>query len=74
MLYFDYPLEQGLRPVKDECNNGKHRYFDYPLEQGLRRNAIHFDKSSNALYFDYPLEQGLRPLLPTVFSLLFIVF
>ena len=35
--YFDYPLEQGLRPSfvsRSACS--KRLYFDYPLEQGLR--------------------------------------
>ena len=37
-LYFDYPLEQGLRPLPPSATNGfSMSYFDYPLEQGLRR-------------------------------------
>ena len=35
-MYYDYPLEQGLR----QCSCGTSRqilaYYDYPLEQGLR--------------------------------------
>ena len=58
-MYFDYPLEQGLRQngYRPAITCGK--YFDYPLEQGLRRDrgGIHCGK---LLYFDYPLEQGLR--------------
>ena len=37
-MYFDYPLEQGLR--QEFCNllSRQIKYFDYPLEQGLRRD------------------------------------
>ena len=39
-MYFDYPLEQGLRRI---ISTQEHyhvaMYFDYPLEQGLRQLA-----------------------------------
>ena len=36
-MYFDYPLEQGLRRIGNTFNIALYReYFDYPLEQGLR--------------------------------------
>ena len=38
--YFDYPLEQGLRQLRNPSADGKARYFDYPLEQGLRHSFI----------------------------------
>ena len=57
-MYFDYPLEQGLRHPYLFAMHGEFKYFDYPLEQGLR---LHIDVSRfRILYFDYPLEQGLR--------------
>ena len=36
VVYFDYPLEQGLRPNAPEHPTSIPTYFDYPLEQGLR--------------------------------------
>ena len=37
-LYFDYPLEQGLRHSRSfVVDSYASEYFDYPLEQGLRR-------------------------------------
>ena len=57
-MYFDYPLEQGLRLVVARVNEQFFWYFDYPLEQGLRR--IIGTLGVDNLYFDYPLEQGLR--------------
>ena len=36
ILYYDYPLEQGLRQFNIERKLNKNRYYDYPLEQGLR--------------------------------------
>ncbi len=35
-MYFDYPLEQGLRREFVIVNLPEELYFDYPLEQGLR--------------------------------------
>ena len=35
-MYFDYPLEQGLRLEFAKFFIIKKLYFDYPLEQGLR--------------------------------------
>ena len=35
-VYFDYPLEQGLRLRKVKAKTATKEYFDYPLEQGLR--------------------------------------
>ena len=40
-VYFDYPLEQGLRPHIVSYHVRYDLYFDYPLEQGLR----HQDKN-----------------------------
>ena len=37
LLYFDYPLEQGLRHQQTLLLFRGEEYFDYPLEQGLRR-------------------------------------
>ena len=39
LLYFDYPLEQGLRRVLPVSNLFNSSYFDYPLEQGLRQRT-----------------------------------
>ena len=60
-LYFDYPLEQGLRPRYDIHAFASRVYFDYPLEQGLRQ-AISLPVLALLQYFDYPLEQGLRQI------------
>ena len=38
-LYFDYPLEQGLRRALTVGVPSWHLYFDYPLEQGLRHEC-----------------------------------
>ena len=38
-MYFDYPLEQGLRRRQPLPQLPEDKYFDYPLEQGLRLNA-----------------------------------
>ena len=35
-MYFDYPLEQGLRRDYLNLDFDCVVYFDYPLEQGLR--------------------------------------
>ena len=37
-MYFDYPLEQGLRHRTMTNNSFIRLYFDYPLEQGLRHD------------------------------------
>ena len=58
-VYFDYPLEQGLRLVQWNIGQSTTKYFDYPLEQGLRRQQFACLFCIEA-YFDYPLEQGLR--------------
>ena len=59
-MYFDYPLEQGLRLYGPFAQATAYRlYFDYPLEQGLR-HAYECNGTLNPWYFDYPLEQGLR--------------
>ena len=40
-LYFDYPLEQGLRQMFFGARySTEYKYFDYPLEQGLRQNTF----------------------------------
>ena len=39
-LYFDYPLEQGLRQMRKLRQTLIRMYFDYPLEQGLRQLSI----------------------------------
>ena len=39
-MYFDYPLEQGLRPPLPLYSWFHGMYFDYPLEQGLRRVSL----------------------------------
>ena len=37
-MYFDYPLEQGLRlSAVSPASVIAEKYFDYPLEQGLRQ-------------------------------------
>ena len=36
-MYFDYPLEQGLRHLTVTQDSAERQYFDYPLEQGLRQ-------------------------------------
>ena len=36
-MYFDYPLEQGLRQTSRMKTSPLLMYFDYPLEQGLRQ-------------------------------------
>ena len=60
-MYFDYPLEQGLRhSLIRFLNNFLTLYFDYPLEQGLRRLLPALTSIRACEYFDYPLEQGLR--------------
>ena len=60
LLYFDYPLEQGLRPLRHSQRQSVNSvYFDYPLEQGLRLSHALL-KMFPSVYFDYPLEQGLR--------------
>ena len=43
-MYFDYPLEQGLRQsARKAILRLSFWYFDYPLEQGLRQdnNSTH---------------------------------
>ena len=59
-MYFDYPLEQGLRRnlLFEDCIYSL--YFDYPLEQGLRQEYLLHKLYPRPQYFDYPLEQGLR--------------
>ena len=59
-MYFDYPLEQGLRRRMRYPASPISWYFDYPLEQGLRQPLGCLCVCSQRLYFDYPLEQGLR--------------
>ena len=39
-LYYDYPLEQGLRHISDNTIISPKLYYDYPLEQGLRHKPI----------------------------------
>ena len=40
-MYFDYPLEQGLRQYSYRLTCPEYlTYFDYPLEQGLRRHQM----------------------------------
>ena len=39
-MYFDYPLEQGLRLTLASTESLAKKYFDYPLEQGLRLHTI----------------------------------
>ena len=58
-LYFDYPLEQGLRRRFVVLAPRSREYFDYPLEQGLRHMRPQVLRPEGK-YFDYPLEQGLR--------------
>ena len=38
-MYFDYPLEQGLRQNNAKIPDTPAMYFDYPLEQGLRHTV-----------------------------------
>ena len=38
-VYFDYPLEQGLRLKQGSSVRAEVVYFDYPLEQGLRHHS-----------------------------------
>ena len=59
-MYFDYPLEQGLRQKFLLNPEELILYFDYPLEQGLRHQHAKQKHSIFVKYFDYPLEQGLR--------------
>ena len=59
-MYFDYPLEQGLRRYVQTNESSQNKYFDYPLEQGLRLKRRFSVKKAVRVYFDYPLEQGLR--------------
>ena len=40
LMYFDYPLEQGLRPGTVTTGASALVYFDYPLEQGLRHYHV----------------------------------
>ena len=61
-MYFDYPLEQGLRQSLNFCFVVFILYFDYPLEQGLRPPVAVIIEISKT-YFDYPLEQGLRRIV-----------
>ena len=62
-MYFDYPLEQGLRQQLGINQSAIVAvYFDYPLEQGLRRKCRQ-GWLPRYKYFDYPLEQGLRHLV-----------
>ena len=60
-MYFDYPLEQGLRQPRENEAYTHYKYFDYPLEQGLRQSRMFNTQFLSQMYFDYPLEQGLRP-------------
>ena len=41
-MYFDYPLEQGLRHKCSHLCKRFEKYFDYPLEQGLRHFSLPF--------------------------------
>ena len=59
-MYFDYPLEQGLRRYFCPDLDRNVGYFDYPLEQGLRQTINTAAQRAIMMYFDYPLEQGLR--------------
>ena len=40
-MYFDYPLEQGLRLFSAGSCTEYNKYFDYPLEQGLRQKIFY---------------------------------
>ena len=62
-MYFDYPLEQGLRRTKIINPASAELYFDYPLEQGLRQKIYVEFNTIFTVYFDYPLEQGLRHMV-----------
>ena len=68
-MYFDYPLEQGLRlrKISRRSRFFMYLYFDYPLEQGLRPLVSTLSQNSG-LYFDYPLEQGLRHAIQVNFA------
>ena len=71
-MYFDYPLEQGLRQCSVFALLSSVLYFDYPLEQGLR-HAPGPILNPSWVYFDYPLEQGLRQYFPAL-VLVYMVF
>ena len=49
ILYFDYPLEQGLRQTIQLLLGQRLGYFDYPLEQGLRHTAECYYRSRNCI-------------------------
>ena len=67
--YFDYPLEQGLRPPLTSGQVPARGVFWLSIRTRIKTNRLALSVATYNVYFDYPLEQGLRQNEPKVWAL-----
>ena len=58
-MYFDYPLEQGLRHARNRQRWPLPNVFWLSIRTRIK-TVLRVSTTSPSEYFDYPLEQGLR--------------